>query len=492
MSLRTSIRCTAAPLSCASRLNSSSMPLRAKINNPAWISGRRMYSTPTEELLKTRTKDDPDDVIFNNNYGVRSIELNRPKKLNSLNGSMARKIIPRLQEWQASDMAGVVVIKGSGRAFCAGGDVAELAKWNKEGPKGQQKSKDYFDLEYKLDHLIATYQKPFVAFMDGITMGGGVGLSIHAPFRIATENSIFAMPETTIGFFPDVGASFFLPRMEGGLGTYLALTSEQLKGADLFYHGVATHYIHSSSLQSLESRLAELQFSDYSTLDERFSIIDATIEEFSTGLPNPRPKISGALRTTLDRVFHADQPNVQAIISSLLEVKKAQDTPEDIRNWAERTIVTLHERSPIAVAVAHQQMRIGRQWSIAQTFQHEHSIASRFMAHPDFVEGVTARLIERKKERPHWQPNTLKAVTSDDVAAFFGRAEQPLQLLNDRDYHQYPHAWIGLPSETDILREATGKTKEEVVARFVQLKGAKQGIREKVDEVLERFGARRG
>lgn len=130
-------------------------------------------------------------------------------------------------------MTNVVLIKGNGRAFCAGGDVAALAADNKNGPEGQQKSKDYFALEYKLDHLIATYPKPYIAFMDGITMGGGVGLSTHAPFRIATENTLFAMPETTIGFFPDVGASFFLPRMDGELGTYLALTSEQLKGVDV-------------------------------------------------------------------------------------------------------------------------------------------------------------------------------------------------------------------------------------------------------------------
>ena len=191
------------------------------------------YATPTADLLKAQKDDDPDDVIFTNNYGVRSIELNRPKKLNSLNGSMARKIIPRLQEWEKSELAGVVVIKGNGRAFCAGGDVAALAKWNQQGPEGQQKSSDYFGLEYKLDHLIATYNKPYVAFMDGITMGGGVGLSIHAPFRIATENTLFAMPETTIGFFPDVGASFFLPRLDGELGTYLALTSEQIKGVNV-------------------------------------------------------------------------------------------------------------------------------------------------------------------------------------------------------------------------------------------------------------------
>lgn len=166
---------------------------------------------------------------------MRTVELNRPKKLNSLNGSMARKIVPRLQEWTKSQMANVIVVKGEGRALCAGGDVAALAQQNQQGTEGQQASKDYFALEYKLDHLIATYPKPYVAFMDGITMGGGVGLSVHAPFRIATENTVFAMPETTIGFFPDVGASFFLPRMDGELGTYLALTSEQLKGANVLY-----------------------------------------------------------------------------------------------------------------------------------------------------------------------------------------------------------------------------------------------------------------
>ncbi|KAF1934807.1 3-hydroxyisobutyryl-CoA hydrolase mitochondrial precursor [Clathrospora elynae] len=485
MSLRTLSR---TPLSWASRKNTaSSMPLRAKITNPAWMTGSRKYATPTADLLKAQHDDDPDDVIFTNNYGVRSIELNRPKKLNSLNGSMARKIIPRLQEWAKSELAGVIVIKGAGRAFCAGGDVAALAKWNQEGPKGQQRSADYFGLEYKLDHLIATYTKPYVAFMDGITMGGGVGLSIHAPFRIATENTLFAMPETTIGFFPDVGASFFLPRMEGSLGTYLALTSEQLKGVDAFYHGVATHYIHSSTLQQLEARLAELQFPDYMQLNERFKIINATIEEFSTGLPAERPHISGELRRTIDSVFHKDQPGIKDIIASLEQVKSNPSNPA-LQKWADRTIQTIHSRSPISVAVTLQQMRIGRQWSIAQTFQKEYDIASQFMAHPDFVEGVTARLIERKKERPNWNPNTLADVKRRDYDAFFASSgEAPLPLISQNDYKEYPHAWIGLPKEDEILREAGGKKSEDVVATLLERYEGKQGVREKIAEVLERY-----
>ncbi|KAL5119999.1 3-hydroxyisobutyryl-CoA hydrolase [Pleosporales sp. CAS-2024a] len=462
------------------------MPLRAHMHttHPAWAHQAASHSHAAGH---DHDPDDPDDVIFTNNYGVRSIELNRPKKLNSLDGSMARKIIPRLQEWAKSDMAGLVIIKGRGRAFCAGGDVAKLATWNRSGPAGQQASAAYFGLEYKLDHLIATYTKPYVAFMDGITMGGGVGLSIHAPFRIATENTLFAMPETTIGFFPDVGASFFLPRMEGALGTYLALTSEQLQGVDAFYHGVATHYVHSSTLAQLEARLAELQFLDYTTLAQRCRIINATIEEYSTGLPADRPRISGELRRTIDRVFHVDQPTIGAIMTSLDQVRHSGSA--DLRTWATKTMETISTRSPMSVAVTLEQMRVGRQWSIAQTFQREYDMASRFMAHPDFVEGVTARLIERRKERPNWVPSTLDAVTREQVDAFFAPTEsgKGLALMSDVDYSEYPHAWIGLPREEEIVQEAAGKKADEVVEILLDKYEGKQGVREKIAEVLDRF-----
>src|SRR5947207_6738808 len=182
-------------------------------------------SSPTP---KEQPADDPDDVLFGTLYGVRTIELNRPKKLNSLNASMARKIIPRLREWEKSDMANVILMSGAGtKAFCAGGDVAALAQQNKKGVEGQKESMNYFSLEYQLDHLIATYSKPYIAILDGITMGGGVGLSVHAPFRIATERTVFAMPETTIGFFPDGGGSFFLPRFYGYIVTYFSFQSDR-------------------------------------------------------------------------------------------------------------------------------------------------------------------------------------------------------------------------------------------------------------------------
>ena len=435
--------------------------------------------------IRPLPEDEPEDVLFDTLYGVRTIDLNRPSKLHSLNGSMIRKIVPRLQEWAKSDMANVVIIKGTGpKAFCAGGDVAALARDNTTGEKGQQKSTDYFALEYKLDHLIATYSKPFVAFMDGITMGGGVGLSIHAPFRIATERTVFAMPETTIGFFPDVGASFFLPRMPGGVGTYLALTSEKLKGVNVFYSGVATHYIHSTSLPSLERRLAELRFKDYDPLAERLELINATIEEFCTGLPHDEPMlIKGSLRNAIDRCFSKD--NVADIIDALKREKS---------QWAQNTLKTLHQRSPTSVYVTLRQMRLGQKWPISETFQREHTIAAKFMRHPDFTEGVHALLI-RKDGKPKWQPESLEDVKPGaNIAEPFFNIEgvDRLPLLTDVNYKEYPHNF-GIPREQDVESMLRNNVKPKaVLEHFVKKTKGKQGVREVVHEMITRYQENKG
>ncbi|KAM3087272.1 3-hydroxyisobutyryl-CoA hydrolase [Clarireedia jacksonii] len=458
--------------------------------------GRAQMSTASEEQQDTIRElegDEKEDVLFNTLYGVRTIELNRPAKLHSLNGSMIRKIVPRLREWAKSDMANVIIIKGASprepgpkglppKAFCAGGDVTALATANKEGLEGQQRSSDYFALEYKLDHLIATYTKPYIAFLDGITMGGGVGLSIHAPFRIATERTLFAMPETTIGFFPDVGASFFLPRMAGAIGTYLALTSERLKGVNAFYAGIATHYIHSTSLPGLEKRLAELRFKDYHSLEERAKLINSTIEEYCTGLPHDEPiLISGELRNAIDRCF--GQESVADIITAL----KAEEG--ETKEWAEKTLETLHKRSPTSVHVALHQMRLGMNWSIAETFQREHQIATKFMHHPDFTEGVDALLI-RKTGDPQWQPKTLEEIEPGSRIAepFFAvEGKERLRLLNDRDYREYPFSF-GAPTEEEVERVVKHGPKStfQVINHFLQLTEGKQGVKEVVTEILNR------
>ncbi|CAK7220084.1 3-hydroxyisobutyryl-CoA hydrolase [Sporothrix bragantina] len=478
----------------------SSMPLRAKILAPRPMVRTMAFSTTTDvsdKLWEEQPGDEPEDVLFTSLYGLRTIELNRPRKFNSLNASMVRKIGPRLQEWAKSDMANVIIMKGAGeKAFCAGGDVTALAEDNQKGLEGQQASAEYFALEYKLDHLIATYSKPYVAFMDGITMGGGVGLSIHAPFRIATERTVFAMPETNIGFFPDVGASFFLPRLPGAVGTYLALTSERLTGANVFYAGLATHYLHSTSLPALEARLAELRFHDYDSREARLAVINATIEEFSTGLPHDQPiLVAGNLRRAIDRCFGHD--SVGDIVQALQAEAADANAEEAIRTWATKTLKTLQHRSPTAVHVSLRQMRVGGSWSIAETFRREHLIAARFMRQPDFTEGVSALLIRKEKGRPNWQPSTLDDIRDSGSVTepyFTGQRspEDPpeLALLNDNDYAEYPYGElnIGLPTEAQVAQLVNDevKSQREVVNQLVGQYRGKQGVKEVVEEIIAR------
>ncbi|KAJ9613192.1 3-hydroxyisobutyryl-CoA hydrolase [Cladophialophora chaetospira] len=471
--------------------------------NPVAVGRRTMSSTRIRygAMPKELPGDDPDDVLFNSLYGVRTIELNRPKKLNSLNGSMARKILPRLREWEKSQMANVILINGAGpKAFCAGGDVAELAIQNKEGPEGQQKSSDYFALEYQLDHLIATYSKPYIAIMDGITMGGGVGLSVHAPFRIATEKTVFAMPETTIGFFPDVGGGFFLPRLDGEIGTYLALTSERLHGVQVFYAGIATHYIDSSVLAQMTTRLSELVFKDYADLNERLGLIDSTIAEFTSSLPAPdsyekaqHGNLSGPLREAIDRIFGFD--TIEEILSALQKETQSEDTY--LADWAKATQKTIAIRSPTSLRVTLRQLREGKSWNISETFAREHKIASTFMAHPDFVEGVSARLITKPPAQPNWSPSKLEDVRKTDVDKFFAEPgyHETLQLVDphegalDQAYTDYPHAKFALPRESDIKaavqefgKEGSKKVTNEVLRQWKN----KAGVKEKLQDVLAR------
>ena len=381
------------------------------------------------------------------------------------------------------------------KAFCAGGDVAILAQHNKKGKEGQAKSRDYFALEYRLDHLIATYSKPYVAYMDGVTMGGGAGLSVHAPFRIATERTNFAFPETRIGFFPDVGASFFLPRLDGYIGRYLALTGESVKGVNVFYSGIATHYMHSTSLGALTGRLAELQFKDYAPLSERLSIIDATIEEFGTGLPYNEPMLfAGEFRRAVDRCFCWN--TVGEICEALNdEARHGYAGSNKMCDWADKTLKTIEDRSPTSLKVALAALQAGSRWNISETFKYEHYIASQFMAHPDFISGITARLIERKEGRPEWGPKDIAGVSIDDVRAFFPpEGTQQLELLADSRYDQYPYEYLGLPKDGEIRRvyeelraQDDGRPIRDKVINFVvSERNGKPGVREKVADFFVR------
>lgn len=377
-------------------------------------------------------------------------------------------------------MANIILIRGSGpKAFCAGGDVTALAKQNTQGGAGRQESKNYFALEYQLDHLIATYTKPFIAVIDGITMGGGVGLSVHAPFRIATERTVFAMPETSIGLFPDVGGSFFLSRLNGEVGTYLALTSQQLRGVDLLYAGIATHYLHSSTIPALTSRLSELTFEDNLSYMDRLRIIAHTLHEYSSGLPSDPPVIAGQTRMAIDRCFGHD--TIAKIVSAL---------EREGTEWASQTLSDLSQRSPTSLAVTLRAQRLGKTWSIKETFQREYIIASKFMEHPDFTNGVTSKLINKPQTTPRWSPSSLTDPIDTDPF-FTTKGQTMLPLLKDQPdqaWNDYPHAWTGLPRERDVEQvvKAGGLSREGVLQEFLQRNEDLEGVDIVVRDILER------
>ncbi|KAG0202184.1 hypothetical protein BGX28_005206 [Mortierella sp. GBA30] len=440
------------------------------VNN--WLGARVNMSTTSASSNAVEA-----DVLHRKHLSSRTFVLNRPKALNALNLSMVRNMTPQLQAWDASDLCKVIVIKGSGdKAFCAGGDVRQVVELAMAGKKDE--ALDFFAEEYKLNHMIATLKTPFVAILNGITMGGGVGLSVHAPFRIATEKTLFAMPETNIGLFPDVGGSFFLPRLDGETGTYLGLVGTRLKGIDTVYAGIATHYVPSERLAALEDRLSELETDNY-------DVINMAIEDFvSEPLHDHKYALSDD-RDAIDRCFRFN--TIEEIVAAL----EKENTP-----FAEKTLKTLRAVSPTSLKVTLQQIREGAHLGIADCFRMEHQLARQFLQGHDFPEGVRALLIEKTLE-PKWDPATIEAVDREQMLGQYFRNQAPkaLSLSNTTSWHEYPFSRYGLPTEEEIRMVVTGETQgsgplqltaEEIAEVCVKKSSSKIGVREKVMEVLSR------
>lgn len=422
------------------------------------------------------TEEAQGEVITKKLIGIRQIVLNRPKRLNALNLDMINAITPKVLAWNGSGLANIITLKGNGRALCAGGDVRSVVEAAKANDPN---TPEYFASEYRLNHLIACLDTPYISIMDGITMGGGIGLSVHAPFRIATENTMFAMPETAIGLFPDVGGSFFLPRLDGEIGTYLGLTGARLQAEDVLFAGIATHFVPSSRLEALETRLSELESSNY-------DVINSAIEEFSADYdPEVKFSLGGESRKAVDRCFKFN--TVEEIIEAL---------DKENTEWATKTKATLLEMSPTSLKVTLQQLRIGAKRSISDCFKMEHKLAEKFMVSKDFHEGVTAKLVNRTT--PKWDPSTLAEVSNDSIISeyFEAPAERQLNLLSPKDFKQYPYRKYGLPSEEDIRRVVTGDaadamlaqpiTSNDIVDWFIREQHGKFGVEQKVREVLDR------
>lgn len=310
-------------------------------------------------------------------------------------------------------------------------------------------------------------------------MGGGVGLSVHAPFRIATENTMFAMPETAIGFLPEVGGSFFLSRLDGQLGVYLGLTGKRLKSVDVLYAGVATHFVPSSRLPALEARLSELDNATH-------EMINSAIEEFSAELDNePAFSLSGETRKAIDRCFKYD--TVGEILAAV------EKEPES--DWRKETLKALNSMSPTSLKVTLQQIRNGSTLSLAQCFKMEYHLVQKFLQGHDFKEGVTATLVT--KQKPNWEPSSLSQVDDVKIKQHYFDSPSPLRLemLSSRDYKNYPHRKYMLPSEEDIKRVVTGEAadvgnyalnRQQILEHLLRERQGKQGLKQKVSEVLDR------
>ena len=333
-----------------------------------------------------------DDVLISTDVRVGHIALNRPKAIHALNLAMCEAMIDALLKWQGNAAVEAVIIDHSeGRGFCAGGDIRMLAE---SGAKDGKEARLFFHTEYRLNHLLFTYPKPVVAFMDGITMGGGVGISQPAKYRVATEHTRFAMPETGIGLFPDVGGGWYLPRLEGRVGAYLALTGARLDGAECLALGLATHYLPSEKLAEAKARIA---------VDP--DRIGGILGELSVTAP------PAAITQHIERINRLFASDTYEDILGALEA--------DGGAWAEKELATLHGKSPQTCKVALRQLQEGGEMhDFAEQMRQEYAIGSRVVQMHDFIEGVRALIVD-KDNSPKWDPPTPEAVTDEWIDAIF-------------------------------------------------------------------------
>jgi enoyl-CoA hydratase len=330
------------------------------------------------------------------------LTLQRKKALNALDYDMIQTLDNQLTDWQSDDTVKAVVIRSAdSKAFCAGGDIRQLYH---HSLAKDPRVFDFFAREYTLNYRIAHYPKPYIALLDGITMGGGVGISLHSPWAVATENVQVAMPETQIGFFPDIGGSYLLAKTPGALGIYLALTGAKLSLVDCVYAGLIRHCLTADQLPSL---LDALQQSPASQIEQ----ILATCHR-----PPTDPSPLASRQTLIDECFN--QPTMAAICQHL----EIQTHP-----WAQDTLASLWKKSPTSLVITLAQMQQAKTQTLAQCLASDYRLVHRFLTAHDFFEGVRALLID-KCGKPDWQPSELSAVDTNIVDHYFAPLAQELIL----------------------------------------------------------------
>jgi len=363
---------------------------------------RSMASTSPSPPTQPASADQP--VVMEKSRGIGRILLNRPKAMNALNLDMINAMQPKLEAWQADASTKLVLVKGmGGKAFCAGGDIVALTK-----EKGAPIQYKFFKDEYMLDNLVGSLRIPYVAILNGVVMGGGVGISVHGSHRVCCENTVFAMPETGIGLVPDVGGAFFLPRLEGSLGMFLGLTGHRLKGMDCYHAGIATHAVNSAEIPQLEEEIANNP-----------QDLDAILQKF-TDKSNFHQGKGFSLEPhleTINRVFSA------ATVEEILQLLDAEES-----EFFAKVAKGLRRCSPSSLKVAHRQLTEGSKLnSLTECLKMEYRLVSRCCENDDFYEGVRALLLD-KDNSPKWNPASLEEVTDELVDSYFAALPDDREL----------------------------------------------------------------
>ncbi|KAI6176761.1 Crotonase domain containing protein [Aphelenchoides bicaudatus] len=357
------------------------------------IAPIRMFSSASDEVLSS----------VKNRTAV--IILNRPKALNALNIPMVEQIYKVLKDVRDNRTSDLVIIKSnSEKAFCAGGDVVAVSK---SGQTNGTVHKDFFYKEYIVNNMIGTLSVPYIALIHGITMGGGCGLSINGRFRVSTEKTLLAMPETALGLFPDVGATHFLSRLNNNLGLFLALTGHRLKGADVLHSGMATHFVNSDQLSALEENLTRLEKPTNEDVDKLIKKHQPLVlPPFSL---EPHLKL-------INHCFSAD--TYEGVLDELTK---------DGSDFAKAQLKELEKMSPSSLKVTFRQIKEGKKLKFSDVFPVEYRMALHFCENHDFHEGCRAILID-KDRNPKWKPAKISEVTDKIVDSYFAPVERELDL----------------------------------------------------------------
>ena len=353
------------------------------------------------------TPADTQDVVVSKAGRIGFILLNRPRALNALTRDMCVMIRHQLDLWATDPAIDAVIIEGEGyKAFCAGGDVVQVARAAAAERKAEAaaaaetESWRFFHDEYQMNSAIGHFQKPIISFLDGITMGGGVGISVHGAYRVATERTVFAMPETGLGLIPDVGGSYFLPRLPDFTGLYLALGGHRLKAADCLYLGLATHIIPHERLIDLKARLVEAK-GPLGLAETGVALDDMAIT------PQEPAPLSGRHNQIAG---HFSLPNVGAIIDSL---------EQDQSQWAQEIYADLLKKSPTSLELSFEAYHRGKELDLDACLRMEYRIINRILSmDEDFLEGVRAILID-KDHKPRWSPARLAEIDQQKIEAHF-------------------------------------------------------------------------